>query len=165
VGGNNHFKLLVAVIVLSVLVGTSSLAPAKEEGKSDSQTLRAHLLTTLNLSGYNEKKFIGVEEKYDRVRQEALERMQKSEESLEKLLSGDKPDEVKLKELTTAITADQDVLVNTYKARRDEILALLTPAQQGKYLLATLKWQQKLLETYGKHKAGQQDEKKKPKAP
>jgi hypothetical protein len=64
-----------------------------------------------------------------------------------------------LKKLITAIASDQDILVNTYKGRRDETLALLTHAQQGEYLLITLKWQQKLLEKYGKQKIQQQDEK------
>ena len=163
--GNTNLKLLAAGVVLSILVGTPSLAPAKEEGRNDSQMLRVHLIKTLNLSAYKEKMFIAVEEKYDRIRQEALERITKSEEQLEKLLSGDKPDEGKLKGLTRAITSDQDILVNAYKARRDGVLAMLTPVQQGKYLLATWKWQQKLLETYRKPKTGQQDEEKKEKAP
>jgi hypothetical protein len=94
-----------------------------------------------------------------------LERIHKSEEQLEKLLSDQKPDEGKLKELITAITSDQDILVNTYKGRRDEILVLLTPVQQGQYLLATWKWQQKFLEKYGKQKIKPQDEKKKEKTP
>jgi Spy/CpxP family protein refolding chaperone len=165
VAENTNLKLLVAGVMLSFLVGTPSLAPAKEEGKSHSHALRVQLINTLNLNVYKEKMFIAVEEKYDRIRQEALERITKSEEQLEKLLSGDKPDERKVKVLITAISSDQDILVNTYKGRRDEILAMLTPVQQGVYLSITWKWQQKLLETYGKPKTGQQDEKKKVKAP
>ena len=163
--GNTNLKLLVAGVVLSVLVGTPSLAPAKEEGQSDSQALRDHLVKTLNLRPDKAKKFMQAEEKYDRIRQEAVERINKSAEQLEKLLSGEKPDEGKLKELTTAIASDQDILVNTYKGRRDETMAMLTPVQQGEYLLATWKWQQKLLEKYGKPKTGPQDEGKKEKAP
>jgi hypothetical protein len=163
--GNTNLKLLVAGVVLSILVGAPSLAPAKEEGQSESQALRSHLANTLNLRPDKAKTFIKVEEKYDRIRREAIERIKKSEEELEKLLSGKKPDEGKLKELTTTIVSDQDILVNTYKGRRDETLALLTPFQQGEYLVATWKWQQKILEKYGKQKTGQQDEKKKEKAP
>jgi hypothetical protein len=84
---------------------------------------------------------------------------------MDKLLSGEKPDEGKLKALTTAIASDQDILVNTYKGRRDETMAMLTPVQQGAYLLAAWKWQQKLLEKYEKQKTGQQDKKEKEKAP
>jgi hypothetical protein len=163
--GNTNLKLLVAGVVLSIVVGTPSLAPAKEEGPSDSQALRNHLTKTLDLRSDKASMFIRAEEKYDRIRQEALERIHKSEEQLEKLLSDQKPDEGKLKELITAIASDQDILVNTYKGRRDEILILLTPVQQGQYLLATWKWQQKFLEKYGKQKTGPQGEKKKEKAP
>jgi hypothetical protein len=165
VAGNTNLKLLVVGVVLSVLVGTSSLASAKEEGQGDTQAFRVHVVNTLDLRPDKAKKFILVEEKYDRVRQEALERINKSAQQLEKLQSGEKSDEGKLKELTTAIASDQDILVNTYKSRRDEIMAMLTPVQQGQYLLVTWKWQQKLLEKYGKVNTGQQDEGKKAKAP
>ena len=106
-----------------------------------------------------------IEEKYDRIRQEALERITLSAGQLEKVLSVEKPDEGRLKELTIAIGADQDILVNTYKARRDEIVAMLIPVQQGEYLLVNWKWQQKLLGKYGKPKTGQQDKGNKEKAP
>jgi hypothetical protein len=165
VAGNTILKLLVVGVVLSVLVGTQSLAPAKEEAQSDSQAFRVHLVKTLNLRPDEARIFMQVEEKYDRIRQEALERIKKSAEQLEKLLSGEKPDGGKLKELTTAMAADQDILVNTYKARRDETMTMLTPVQQGAYLLVSWKWQQQLLEKYGKHKTGQQDEGKKATAP
>jgi hypothetical protein len=162
---STNLKLLVMGVLLSVLVGTPSLASAKEEGQSDSQAFRGHLINTLNLRPDKVKIFIRVEEKYDRIRQEALERINKSAQQLEKLQSAEKFDAGKLKELTTAIASDQDILVNTYKSRRDETMAMLTPVQQGQYLLATWKWQQKLLEKYGKLKPGQQDEGEKEKAP
>jgi hypothetical protein len=151
--------------VLSVLVGIPSLAPAKEEGQIDSTAFRAQLLKTLNLRPDKARIFVQVEEKYDRIRQEALERINKSAEQLEKVLAGGKPDEGKLKELTTAMVGDQDILVNTYKFRRDETMAVLTPVQQGEYLLFTWKWQQKLLARYGKDTTGQQDKGKKEKKP
>ena len=163
--GNTNLKLLVVGVVLSVLVGTPSLAPAKEEGQSDSEAFQVHLVKILNLRPDKARIFMQIEEKYDRIRQEALERINKSSEQLDELLSGGKPDEGKLKELTTAIASDQDILVNTYKARRDETKAMLTPIQQGEYLLAAWKRQQKILGKYGKPKTGQQDEGKKEKAP
>jgi len=165
VASNTKLKLLVAGVLLSILVGTPSIAPAKNEGQSNNETLLVHLVKILDLRPDKAKKFMLLEEKYDRVRQEALERIQKSEEQLEKLLSGEKPDEGKLKELITAIASDQDVLAQGYKARKDETLAMLTPLQQGKYLLATWKWQQNLLKKYEKPKPRQADEKKEGKAP
>jgi hypothetical protein len=121
----------------------------------------------LNLRPDKARIFIEVEEKFDRIRQEALERITKSAAQLEKLLSGEKAGEKanagKVKEFTTAMAADQDILVNTYKGRRDETMAILTPVQQGEFLLATWKWQQKLLDKYGRQKTGPQDEAKKEK--
>jgi Spy/CpxP family protein refolding chaperone len=161
--GNTNLKLLLVGVVLGVLVGIPSVAPAKAEGQSDNKAFREHLIKTLNLRPDKVRIFIKVEEKFDRIRQEALERINKSAAQLEKLLSGGKADEGKVKELTTAMAADQDILVNTYKGRRDETLAILTPVQQGEYLLASWKWQQKLLDKYGRQKTGPQDEPKKEK--
>ena len=161
--GNTNLKLLVVGVVLGVLVGIPSLAPAKAEGQSDNKAFREHLIKTLNLRPDKARIFIEVEEKFDRIRHEALERINKSAAQLEKLLSGEKPNEGKVKELTTAMAADQDILVNTYKGRRDETMAILTPVQQGEYLLATWKWQQKLVDKYGRQKTGPQDEVKKEK--
>ena len=161
--GNTNLKLLVVGVVLGVLVGIPSVAPAKEEGQIDNKAFREHLIKTLNLRPDKARIFIKVEEKFDRIRHEALERINKSAAQLEKLLSGEKGNEGKVKELTTAMAADQDILVNTYKGRRDETMAILTPVQQGEYLLATWKWQQKLLEKYGRQKTVKQDEPKKEK--
>jgi len=152
-------------VALMVLAGAPSLAPADEGAPSDNQAFRVHLLKTLNLGPNKAGTFVKIEEKYDRIRQEALERINKSAAQLEKLLSGKQPDEGKMKELTTAVASDQDILVNTYKGRRDEIMAILSPHQQAEYILLTWKWQQQLLEQHRKPKTGQQSEEKKEKAP
>jgi len=157
---NTNLKLLAVGVVLGILVGTPSLAPAKEESLTNSKAVRGQLVKTLNLRPDKARIFLQLEEKYDRIRQEAVERIDRSAEQLDKLMAGGKPDAEKLKALTAAITADQDVLVTTYKGRRDEIMAMLTPVQQGEYLLATWKWQQKLLAKYGRHKTGQLDKNK-----
>ena len=163
--GNARLKLLVAGVVLSIIAGTPSVAPAQEQAPHDSKAFRNHLAKTLNLRQDKVGMFIKIEEKYDRVRQEALERINKSVGQLEKLLAVAQPDEGKMKELTAAIAADQDILVNTYKNRRDEILGILTPHQQTEYILLSWKWQKQLMEQYGKDKSGQQSEGKKGKAP
>ena len=163
--GNTKLKLMAAGVVLTFLMGSAWLASAKEEGQSDGQTFRAQLAKTLNLRPDEVRILTRIEEKYDRIRQEAIERINKSATQMDQLLSGGKPDEGKVKELTSAMAADQDILVNTYKGRRDEIMASLTPVQKGAYLLASWKRQQNLLDKYGKQKTGEPDEAKKPKAP
>lgn len=163
--GNINLKLWVAGVVLGILVGAPSLAPAQEEAPSDNKAFRMYLVKSLNLQFNKAGTFIKIEEKYDRIRQEALERINKSVMELAKLMTGKQPDEKKMKELTTAVASDQDILVNTYKGRRNEIMAILTPNQKSEYILLTWRWQQKLLEQYGKQKTGQQSEEKKEKAP
>jgi hypothetical protein len=160
---HTNLKLLVAAAVFGLLVGTHSLASAKEDGPTHSQALRIYLVKLLNLRGDRAKEFVEAEEKYDRIRQEALERINKSQNKLEKLLSNKKPDAGKLQELITAIASDQDILVNTYKLRRDETLTMLTPVQRGQYLWATWRWQQKLLKKYRKPKTEEKGENKKDK--
>ena len=161
---NTKLKLLTAALVFSVLVGIQSLAPAKEEGQSSSQALRVNLVKIMKIRGDKAKTFIETEEKYDRVRQEALERINKSQDQLEKLLSEKKPDKKKLQALIKVIASDQDILVNSFKLRRDETLAMLTPVQQGQYLYATWKWQQNILKKYKKSKPKQKGKGKKEKA-
>ena len=50
----------------------------------------------------------------------------------------------------TAVTADFDRLMASFKAQRQEEMALLTPSQQGKFILALKKWHQELRENPGK---------------
>ena len=71
-----------------------------------------------------------------------------------------------MKELTTAIAADQDILVNTYKGRRDETMAMLTPVQQGEYLLGHLEVATKIIgKIRANKKPGSRTKEKKEKAP
>ena len=161
---NTSLKLLTAALVCSVWLGTQSLAAAKEKSPNISEALRIHLVEIMHLRGDKAKTFIETEERYDRVRQEAMERINKSQDELGKLLAEKKPDEAKLAKLISAIAADQDIFVNTYKLRRDETLSMLTPLQQAQYLYTTWKWQQKILEKYKKPKPGQQGKEKKAKA-
>ena len=161
---NTSLKLLTAALVFSVLMGTQSLAPAEAGGQNSSQALRVNLVKIMKIRGDKAKTFIETEEKYDRVRQEALERINKSQDQLGKLLSEKKPDKKKLQALIKVIASDQDILVNSFKLRRDETLAMLTPVQQGQYLYATWKWQQNILKKYKKSKPKQKGKGKKEKA-
>jgi hypothetical protein len=61
---------------------------------------------------------------------------------LQAALADPKPDEAKVKALVKAYVDAQTELFNSYKAELDEELALMTPVQQGKYLMALEKWRQ-----------------------
>ena len=64
--GNTNLKLWVVGVVLGVLVGIPSVAPATEEGQSDNKAFREHLIKTLNLRPDKARIFVKVEEKFDR---------------------------------------------------------------------------------------------------
>ena len=45
------------------------------------------------------------------------------------------PDEAKIKDLVAAIRADQEKMAKSFMSQKDEDLALMTPVQQGRYLM------------------------------
>ena len=60
------------------------------------------------------------------------------------------PDAGKINELVAAAIAGQDKLFATFKAQRQEEMALLTPLQKGKFLIALQKWHHEEREKYEK---------------
>ena len=62
------------------------------------------------------------------------------------------PDEAKIKGLVTAIRADQDKMAQSFKSQLDEELALMTPVQQGQYLLTLHKWREEMMQEQMKMK-------------
>src|SRR4030042_361307 len=52
----------------------------------------------------------------------------------------------------TAIRADQDKMAKSFKSQFDEELALMTPVQQGQYLLTLHKWREEMMEEHLKMK-------------
>ena len=75
--------------------------------------------------------------KYAAERKEIVAGVKKANDDLQAALAAANPDEAKLKELVSAVTAGQDKMFTSSKNQRDEELALMTPAEQGKYLLHT----------------------------
>ena len=70
--------------------------------------------------------------------------MKKANEELQAALAAANPDEAKLKELVSAPTSGQDKLFANYRSQRDDELALMTPAEQAKYLIVLGQWRQKM---------------------
>ena len=106
----------------------------------------------MKLSPEKAKDFNAVEEKYAKDRQELIERLKKSQAELETALAAATPDEAKIKGLVTAIRADQDKMVKSFRSQVDEELALMTPVQQGQYLLTLHKWREGMMEEHMKMK-------------
>jgi Spy/CpxP family protein refolding chaperone len=131
--------ILVAALLLPVL------AQAKEKGEGSHLGIpREELIKDLNLSLDKAQKFLAVGGKYDQTRKEVIERIKKNEDELEKALLAPQPDEGKIDKLVAALISDHDVLFETFRAQRQEEMALLTPVQRGKFLLALKKWHEEM---------------------
>jgi Spy/CpxP family protein refolding chaperone len=142
-------------IGLGLLFAAALLAPghtlAKEERGGTGHGLpREQIVKELDLSPAKAKEFLAVGDKYEETRKGIIEGIKNSEGELEKALSAPKSDEEKIKGLVAAITAGHDQLFQSFKAQRNEEMALLTPVQQGKFLIALKKWHQEIREKYEK---------------
>ncbi len=101
---------------------------------------RGELVKELNLSPDKAKEFLAVGEKYHQVREEVIGKIKKGEDDLKTALAAPQPDEGKINQIVSALIADHDQLFETFKAQRHEEMALLTPLQRGKFLMALKKW-------------------------
>jgi Spy/CpxP family protein refolding chaperone len=134
-------KLLIGALCL-VLTGLM-IAPAMAQKKAGAwahfKEGKANVVKSLNLAPEKQKEFNAVEEKFAQQRKAIFEGLKKDYSELEKALAAPKPDEAKVKSMVGSITGSQDNLFNTFKSQRDAELQLLTPVQQGKYLLGMRK--------------------------
>ena len=136
-----NFKLGALAAILGVMLLIPAPGQAKEEPLGEWQKARrAAAIKTLQLSPEKAKDFNAVLEKYAKERREIFERVKKSQIELQNAVAAATPDEGKIKDLVAAICADQDKMMQSFKSQRDEELALMTPLQQGQYLLALHKW-------------------------
>ena len=153
--------LAVVGLALSVLLWTPAPSQAKGKWFKHVQEMREKQAKKMNLSPEKTKEFLAVEAKYDKIRRDALEKVKTSLQELQTVLTAKSPDEAKVKGLVSAITTAQAEFINTYKARQDEVMALLTPVQQGKYLVSTWSWFEHMKGKYhhGKHQKGKKAKK------
>jgi len=101
---------------------------------------REALVSELKLSPDKAKEFMAVGDKYDQKRKEIIGKIKKNEADLKAAVAATPPDETKIKSLVDEAVANQEQLFDTFKDQRKEEMALLTPVQQGKYLLTLMKW-------------------------
>jgi len=86
-----------------------------------------------------------VEDKYLGERQETIASVKKAYEELQAAAAAANPDEAKLKQLVSTLTAAQDKLFASFKSQRDEELALMTPLEQARYFQVLAQWRQKMM--------------------
>ncbi len=125
--------------------------PARGESKSGYGALeRDTLMNELNLTPEQTKNFQAIGDRCDLNRDKIMAEVREKESDLEKALAAPKPDEAKIKELVAAVIKEHDQLFQTLKTQRQEEMALLTPLQQAKFILALKKWHEGMKESPGK---------------
>jgi Spy/CpxP family protein refolding chaperone len=134
--GKSHFLRSALFLILTSLLLFPALGQAKEDSWAEKHKMRrAAMVKELKLSPEKAKDFNAVEEKYAKDRQELVARLKKSQAELQKALAAATPDEAKIKDLVDAIRADQEKMVKSFQSQKDDDLALMTPVQQGRYLM------------------------------
>ena len=111
---------------------------------------RETLVKELGLTPGLAKAFQSVGEKFDQSRDGIIAGIKQRESDLEKAMAAPKPDETKIKELVAGVIQGHDQLFQTLKTQRQEEMALLSPIQQGKFILALKKWHEGMKENLGK---------------
>ena len=153
--GKFNFKLGALCAILSAMLLIPALGQAKEEEGARYKEQMAKMIKELKLAPEKEKAILAVEDKYARERKEIIAGVKKANDDLQAALAAANPDEAKLKELISALTAGQDKMFASFKNQRDEELALMTPAEQAKYLLVLGQWRQKMMNKHKEKEAGE----------
>jgi Spy/CpxP family protein refolding chaperone len=151
--GKAHFLSVVIFLILTGLLLIPALGQAKEDSWGEMHKMRrATLIKELKLSPEKAKGFNAVEEKYAKDRQELIERLKKSQAELQNAVAAAAPDAAKIKALVAVIRADQEKMAQSFSVQLDEELTMMTPVQQGQYLLTLHKWREEMMEEYMKMK-------------
>ena len=139
-----NFKLVALCTILSAMLVVPALGQGNNEGGQFKER-KAQMIKQLKLSPDKEKAALAMEEKYSKERQEIIAGMKKANTDLAAAVKVTPQDESKIKGLVSAITSGQDKLFASFKNQRDEELALMTPGEQGNYLLAMGNWRQEMM--------------------
>jgi Spy/CpxP family protein refolding chaperone len=144
--GKFNFKLGAFCAILSAMLLMPALGQAKEKEEAHYKAQNDKMIKELKLAPEKEKAILAVEDKYAAERKEIMAGAQKAHDDLQAALAAANPDEAKLKELVGALIASQDKMFTSFKNQRDEELALMTPAEQAKYLIVQGQWREKMME-------------------
>jgi hypothetical protein len=146
--GKLVFKLGILAIILSLLLVIPALGQTGQTNEALGQQLKdykAQILKDLKVAPDKEKALMEVEEKYSQMRGEIVDNSKKAWDSLQAALAAPKPDEAKLKGEVASYIDAQAKLFSSFRTQLDQELALMSPVQQGKYLVAMEKWRQQCM--------------------
>ncbi len=150
-----NFKLVALCTLVSAMLVMPALGQVKGEAAANYKAQMDQIIKELKLPPEKEKAVLAVEDKYARERKTIVDDVKKANDNLVAALAAAPPDEAKLKELVSALTADQDKMFASFKNQRDEELALMTPAEQAKYLIILGQWRQKMMKKHDQKAAGE----------
>jgi Spy/CpxP family protein refolding chaperone len=97
-------------------------------------------LHELNLAPNKEAALLAVDQKYAKERKDLVAALKKYREDLKAALGEATPDEAKVQDLVRTTYAAQDKLLTSLKMERDEAMALMTPIQQGRFIMIMGNW-------------------------
>ncbi len=140
-----NLKLAALCALLSAMLVVPALAQDKGDMAEHFKQMRTQMIKQLKLAPDKEKAMLAVEDKYAGQRQQTTAALKKTKEDLKTALAAATPDEAKVKELVSSLTSSMDALFNSFKSQRDEELALMTPVEQGKYLMAMMKMREEMM--------------------
>jgi len=141
-----NFKLMTLCTLLSAMLVVPALGQDQEAKGARYKAQQDKIIKTLKLAPEKEKAVLAVKDKYAQERPDIIANIKKSSDELKAALAAATPDEAKVKELVNAVTAGQDNLFASFKKQREEEMGLMTPIEQGKYLMAMSQWRQKMME-------------------
>jgi hypothetical protein len=140
--------------LVSAMLVMPALVQAKGEEAAVQKDKRDQMIKELKLAPEKEKAVLAVADKYAKERKDIVAGVRKANDDLQAALAAAKPDDAKLKELVSALTAGQDKMFATFKNQRDEELALMTPAEQANYMMILGQWRQKMMKKADQKAAG-----------
>ena len=152
--GKFNFKLGALCAILSAMLVMPALGQVKKGEEGARKEQKDQMVKELKLAPEKEKAMLAVGVKYASDRQAIIAGMKKANADLQAALAAANPDDAKLKESISALTSGQDKMFASFKNQRDEELALMTPAEQGKYLLVLGQWRQKMMSKSDQKAAG-----------
>lgn len=152
--GKFNFKMGALCAILGVLLLVPALAQAKGEMEGQLKEMKGQILKQMKLAPDKEKAFMAVDDKYAAERQQIIAGLKQSQKDLQGAVAAAKPDKGKVNDLVGALTAGQDKLFASFKNQRDEELALLSPVDQGKYLLALSQWRHEMMQKCMQEESG-----------
>jgi Spy/CpxP family protein refolding chaperone len=144
---NLRFGALWIILGALFLLTSQHLAQAKEGAweRMKEKIKITKELYDLKLAPDKEAALLAMDQKYAKERKDLVAALKKYREDLKTALGAATPDEAKIQDLVRATNAAQDKLLTSFKMERDESMALMTPIQQGQFIMVMGNWFQEMI--------------------